>query len=103
MACSAKHHDPCEVWRVAAVSSGEFPVKTGMTMVLLEDSVTFNGKDQSFSYPVLKSKDRLVMGTGANRMLFRLEEMGDSVLLLQELYALHPLTISFSAETNPKK
>jgi len=91
------------VWQVIKVSSGFFPVKAGMTMILSDNYVTFTDRDQSVGYSILKSNDRLVMETDTARLLFRIEKTSDSTLIFHELYSTLPLTISLIRITNHKQ
>jgi uncharacterized protein YccT (UPF0319 family) len=103
-ACSAIEKDgKQEVWQVVTVSSGNLPVKAGMTMILQENSLTLLSKEQSFVFSILKSNDRLVLETNTSRLLFRIEKSADSTMTLHELYSSFPQTISFIKTTNHKK
>jgi hypothetical protein len=92
-----------EIWQVNAVSSSNFRVKKGMTMILQEETITFSAENKSFSIPIMKNNDRLVMETDTTRLLFSIEKTTDTTLTLHELYSSFPLTISFIKTTNHKK
>jgi len=95
-ACSDSQQEGTrELWEVIMVSSEDFPVKEGMNMAMTEDLISFSDTKQTVCYSILKNNNRLVLKTDTARILFRIEEISDSILIFRELYSLHPLTLSF--------
>jgi hypothetical protein len=98
--CTTEKHTEGEFWKVKTTSMETFYLKTGFVMHLNGDSVTFSGEGNSNTFYCLMTTDRLMMKTGASRMLFSIERLSGSGMIVQELYTRNPLKISFIKITN---
>jgi hypothetical protein len=92
--CTPEKHGETELWKVKATSTETFFLKAGTDMQLGGDSVSFSGEGHSIT------NDRLIIETGASKLLFRIERLSDSAMILHELYTQNPMNVSFTKTTN---
>jgi hypothetical protein len=100
MKCSPEKHVEGELWKVKNTSLETFFLRQGTEMLLSGDSVTFSKEGHSDTFHVLMINDRLIIETGASKLLFRMERLSDSAMILHELYTQNPMNVSFTKTTN---
>jgi hypothetical protein len=98
--CTPEKQGESEIWKVKATSSETFFLKAGTEMQLGGDSVSFSGERHSATFHSLIINDRLIIETGASKLLFSIERLSDSAMILRELYTQNPMTVSFKKTTN---
>jgi hypothetical protein len=101
--CMPEKHGETELWKVKATSSETLFLKTGTDMHIGGDSITFSGAEHSITFHSLITNDRLMIETGASRLLFSIEKPSDTSMILHELYTRNPLNVSLIKNNKPLK
>ncbi len=102
-ACQADR--TCRSWKVIE-AGGNNPFLNDITELSFDEKeIVFINPGESRKYTILIHGDRMVIVYGQQKMLVKLEYVGDSLLIITELYQKNPLrlklTKNFPAKEHP--
>lgn len=81
-------------WQIEHVSGESALFGVGGLVTFLGDTLIISDDKRMQSYKMVLTDDRLIIETINEKLLFRVEYTSDSVMVLKELYATAPVTIS---------